>query len=83
MDLRAHTVLLCVAGSRAQGLAGPDSDVDLRGAAVPPAAVLHGFRQTFAQADQPGDMDVFVDTLTDDAPLAFVVTSATHPIASI
>jgi len=83
MDLRAHTVLLCVAGSRAQGLAGPDSDVDLRGAAVPPAAVLHGFRQAFAQADQPGDMDVFVDTLTDEEQAVVARTKVEGSIYSL
>lgn len=65
-DLRAHTVLLAVAGSRAQGLASPDSDVDLRGVVVPPARVLLGFGRAFEQADQEGELDVFFDVLTPE-----------------
>ena len=58
-DLRAHTVLLTVGGSRVYGLASPDSDVDLKGVAIPPARYFHGLLHSFEQADQPGDMDVF------------------------
>ncbi len=63
-DLRARTILLGVSGSRAQGLAGPDSDVDLRGVAVAPPGVLLGFHQRFEQADQAQDMSVFAGLLT-------------------
>jgi len=63
-DLRAHTLLVGIAGSRAQGLSSANSDVDLRGVAVPPIPDLLGMAPAFAQADQPGDMDVFADTLT-------------------
>lgn len=65
-DLRARTILLGVAGSRAQGLAGPDSDVDLRGVAVAPSDRLLGILPAFEQADHAGDMDVFADLLTTD-----------------
>ncbi len=65
-DLRSHTILLGLAGSRAQGLDGPDSDVDLRGVAIPPAAYFHGFVHTFAQADAAEQMAVFEDTLNRD-----------------
>ncbi len=65
-QLRAHTILLTVAGSRAQGMHVADSDVDLRGVAVPGEAELFGFLHRFEQADQPGDMDVFADLLTDE-----------------
>lgn len=64
-DLRAHTHLLVVGGSRAYGLHSDTSDVDLKGVAVPPAAWLHGFANHFEQADDTGEMDVFVDCLTD------------------
>jgi len=65
-DLRARTLLLGVAGSRAQGLSSPDSDVDLRGVALPPADDLLGMAPAFAQADDAADMDVFADLLTAD-----------------
>ena len=40
--LRGSLVYTCVAGSRAYGLAGPDSDTDLRGIYVPPARLTWG-----------------------------------------
>lgn len=64
-DLRAHTHLLVLGGSRAHGMHRPDSDVDLKGFAVPPAAWLHGFALSFEQADGPGDLDGFVDLLRE------------------
>ena len=63
MDLRAHTVLLVLGGSRAYGLAGTDSDVDLKGAAIPPAAHFHGLAPTFEQADRPEEIAVFAGDL--------------------
>ena len=63
MDLRAHTVLLVLGGSRAYGLAGPDSDVDLKGAAIPPAAHFHGLRSTFEQEDRPREIAAFTGDL--------------------
>jgi len=65
-DLRAHTALLTLAGSRAYGIHRPDSDVDLKGVAVPPARVLHGFAQRFEQADTPALMGTFLPDLTEE-----------------
>ena len=71
MDLRAHTLLLTVAGSRAHGVATPTSDIDLRGCAFPTRAQLLGFRGDFQQADGPGDMDPFaVDLNADERTVA-------------
>jgi predicted nucleotidyltransferase len=75
-DLRERTILLALAGSRAQGLEGTASDVDLRGVAVPPRAVLFSFESSFEQADSREEMASFVDdlapgerTILDRAPL--------------
>jgi len=68
-DLRSRTVLLGVAGSRAQGLASSGSDVDLRGVAIAPPDNLLGIEPLFEQADSAGEMDVFADLLTADETL--------------
>lgn len=65
LSLRDHTILLAVAGSRAQGMHTPESDVDLRGVAVPPAAALLGFRTRFEQADRAEEMLPFEPLLTE------------------
>jgi predicted nucleotidyltransferase len=62
-DLRSRTLLLVVAGSRAYGVHRPDSDVDLKGAAVGTPATYHGIGKPFEQAE--GDaMAAFADLLT-------------------
>lgn len=66
MSLVDRTLLLAVAGSRAQGMHVADSDVDLRGVAVPTVAALLGYRTRWEQADQAGEMDVYLDLLTDE-----------------
>lgn len=63
-DLRAHTQLLTVAGSRAYGMHRPGSDVDLKGVAIPPARYVLGFTKSFAQADSPEAMSTFWDDLS-------------------
>ncbi|MCP5021470.1 MAG: hypothetical protein GY930_06810 [bacterium] len=63
-DLRAHTHLLTIAGSRAHGLHSQASDVDLKGLAVPPAAFFHGIRGEFEQSDDAVQFPVFLPDLT-------------------
>jgi uncharacterized protein len=65
-DLRAHTILLAVGGSRAYGIHLPTSDVDVKGVAVPPARTFHGWLHPFEQADDASRFGVFVDTLHDE-----------------
>lgn len=80
LDLRAQTILLCVAGSRAQGLHREGSDVDVRGVAVPTAALLHGYQQRFDQADSAEEMAVFLDLMT---PLEQDLASSTKLEGSV
>jgi len=64
-DLRAHTHLLVVAGSRAYGLHRPGSDVDVKGFAVPPRSWLLGFLHRFEQVDNVAGIAVFADVLSE------------------
>lgn len=65
-DLRERTILLTVAGSRAYGMNRPDSDVDMKGVAIPTAEYLHGFLNRFEQADKAQHITPFTDTLNDE-----------------
>lgn len=47
----ACTIFLTQSGSHAYGLATPESDVDLRGVAIPPREYFLGFAQRFEQAE--------------------------------
>lgn len=62
-DIRAHTHLLVVAGSRAYGLHTADSDVDVLGCAVPPVRYLYGFAEAFEQCNEPDRIAVFTEVL--------------------
>lgn len=52
-DLRAHTHLLVVGGSRAYGMHKITSDVDVKGICVPPKSAFLGNLHRFEQADKP------------------------------
>ena len=65
-DLRKHTVLLTVAGSRAYGMHTVQSDVDVKGVCSPPREYLYGPFKKFEQADKAAHMQVFEDLLSDE-----------------
>lgn len=65
-DLRGRTLLLAVGGSRAYGIHTDESDVDVKGVAIPPARYYHGFLHRFAQADLPEQLAGFADVLRPD-----------------
>ena len=65
-ELRQHTLLLVVAGSRAYGLHRPGSDVDVLGVAIPPPRYFYGFTHRFEQANDPITVATFLADLTHE-----------------
>ncbi len=59
-NLSNRTILLVLHGSHAYGMARPESDVDLRGIAIPPAEYFHGYLRQFEQSETPlpRDLDI-------------------------
>jgi predicted nucleotidyltransferase len=58
--LSERTILLTVHGSRAYGLSRPASDTDVKGIAVPPREMLHGFVDSFEQAELRAPVDCVI-----------------------
>jgi predicted nucleotidyltransferase len=48
-DIAHHTILLVISGSHAYGMARPESDIDVRGVAIPPVSYFHGYLRSFEQ----------------------------------
>ena len=65
-DLRTHTILLTVSGSRAYGMATATSDVDVKGVAIPPKTFFHGYLHRFDQADKATQVEPFTDLLNPE-----------------
>ena len=65
-ELAKHTHLLVVAGSRAYGIHKPDSDLDLKGVAIPPIRYYMGGFSRFEQADKPENFKPFECLLSPD-----------------
>lgn len=64
-DLKQHTILLTLAGSRAYGTHTEASDVDIKGVCIPPKPCYLGLSR-FEQADSPNEMNTFMGTLNPD-----------------
>lgn len=73
-DLVAHTHLLTVGGSRAYGIHTAESDVDVKGVAVPPLACHLGYLHRFEQADKPEHLRPFVARLLPHEAAAATLT---------
>lgn len=64
--LKGRTILLCLSGSRAYGMAGPDSDVDMHGICIPPKEYVLGFNRRVEQFDKPEHIGKFVGLLDQE-----------------
>ncbi len=65
-ELDQKTHILVIAGSRAYGIHNPDSDVDLKGVAIPPTRYYLGGFSKFEQADKPEHFKTFEHLLPPD-----------------
>ena len=56
-DIGKHTIFITLHGSHAYGMSRPESDVDIKGVAIPPKEYFHGFSKRFDQfqGDFPRD----------------------------
>jgi len=71
-NLRQHTHLLTVAGSRAYGIHTETSDVDMAGVAIPPKEYTYGFLKKFDQAVGKSHFGAFAHRLHLDEARASV-----------
>jgi len=65
-DIKEHTVLLTICGSRAYGTNTAESDIDIKGVAIPPKKVILGCLDSFEQADSASEMAKFIDLFPQD-----------------
>ena len=65
IDLKKHTILLTVVGSRAYGINQEGSDIDVKGVAIPPQELLLGCVKPFEQADSESQLEVFSDLFSE------------------
>jgi predicted nucleotidyltransferase len=65
-DLEKSTILLATAGSRAYGISKKNSDIDIKGVAIPDQRYYLGFLNKFEQSDKSQDIQVFTKYLTEE-----------------
>ena len=58
-DLEKHTIYRCISGSHAYGLARPDSDIDIRGIAIPPKKYYLGLSNFEQLVSTSPDITIF------------------------
>lgn len=73
-DLKAHTILLTLGGSRIYGTNTADSDVDVRGVMIAPKSTYFGFLHNFDHADSPLEMAAFTELLRPEEKKAAKAT---------
>ena len=62
--LLEHSILVCITGSQAYGMATPYSDVDIKGVCIPPIDILLSSHHEFSQNDNPDDLQVYLPFLS-------------------
>lgn len=62
-----HTIFITLHGSHAYGMSRPESDVDVKGIAIPPKMYFHGFSRRFDQYEGafPRQYDNFIGKIED------------------
>lgn len=63
-NVRPHTILLTLAGSRLYGIESPTSDVDVKGIAIAPPKYYFGFSHKYEQTDSKEEIGSFLDLLS-------------------
>lgn len=80
-DVDASTILLCRHGSHAYGTNLPESDIDLKGVAVPPKRFVLGFSESFKQKETRPDPEDpnSVDGVTYEVRKFFSLAASCNP----